>query len=623
MGTSNMPGLRPFQNRGLFADDFQDLNTGLPLDEDDRGNGGPAQGGGTAPSPTLSYATGGGTGGIKAGATIQSGATAAAASPFVINIAWGSSVSTAPAAFKTDVNAAVAYLQGQFTDNVTLTVNVGYGECGGYSIGTALGANLSNATTVSYAGLVAALTADKKSVADANVVSSLPATTPIAGATYWVATAQAKALGLAAPGGADGSIGFGASTLFTYGATATSGTIKAGTYDFFATVLHELTELMGRRVFTGTSQGGYAGSYTAMDLLHYSAAGVRDLSATTPGYLSVDGGKTSLGALNTAAGGDAGDWASTVLNDPFDAFAPAGALATVSNNDLTVMDALGWDRVGATPASVSQPLGVAFAANSSALSSIQGSSGLNNKTALATATQTGGATADTYTYTLGGTGAGSFSIATQNNTGILSTGTATVAGAAGGKLYALTVTATDTSSAKSTAAAPVNVVVGTSSADTINAGSIAGIVASAPTFIYGLAGTDSISASGLTGSALIVGGGGADKLTGGSGANRYAYAAASDSSVSAADIVSNFKPALDVIDLVGLGTKLPNAAALASGATAIAGNSIGWLATTVSGAAHTMVYVNTTGGSQALTAASMKIDLVGNIALTGANFAHN
>ena len=631
MVASNTPGLRATGTRNLWPDDGLDVNQGMPVFDPGAGIGSDAVGrADDAPNPagdafaetSLSYASGGGAGTAKTTTFTTSTATAVA-SAFTIAISWDASVSSAPAGFQADVLAAAAYLQGQFTDAVTLNINVGYGEAGGIAIGSALGANLTNATMVGYSALTAALSADAKSATDLNVVASLPATTPIAGATYWVTNAQAKALGLATSGGVDASIGFGPSSLFTYGATATSGTIAAGTYDFFATAVHELTEVMGRRMFTGTSQGGYAGSYTLMDLLHYSSNGVRDLSATTAGYLSIDGGKTSLGALNISTGGDAGDWSSAVANDPFDAFASSGVLERVSTNDLTAMDALGWNFASAPPpASTSQPLGVNATPVTASLGALQGTSGLSGKAAMATFTQTGGATADTYTFILGGTGASNFAIATAGNVGTLSSGASSVAGAAGGKLYALTVTAKDTSSGKSTTAAAIDVVVGGGSADTIKLSSISGIVAAAPTFIYGLAGADSIDATGMTGSVYMAGGAGADTFTGGTGANRYMYSAAADSAVSAADIVKNFNVALDMIDLTGLGGKLPALGALASTATTIAAGSIGWQTATVGGAAHTMVYVNTSTASEALTAANMKIDLVGNIGLTSANFAH-
>jgi Ca2+-binding RTX toxin-like protein len=193
-----------------------------------------------------------------------------------------------------------------------------------------------------------------------------------------------------------------------------------------------------------------------------------------------------------------------------------------------------------------------------------------------------------------------------------------VTGGTNGKLYALTVTATDSTLAVSSSAGALNVVIGGSGADTINLASMTGIVTSAPTFIYGLAGNDTINGAGMTGKLYIDGGAGADTMTGGSGGNVYEYASVSDSTPSAMDIIKNFNATMDVIDLTGLGVHLGTPAALASNATSIAADSIDWQ--TSSG--NTFVYVNDAGSSEALSAANMKIELAGNIALTSSNIAH-
>ena len=540
--------------------------------------------------------------------------------PFTINVNWDASVTSAPAGFTSDIVAAVQYLESMFTDAVTVTVNVGYGEVANNSLGTALGASLTNMTSLSYSSLYNALKADNKTATDAAVVASLPsAASPISNATYWTSTAEAKALGLASGTTVDGSVGFGLSAPFTYGMTNTTGTVLAGTYDFFATAVHELTEIMGRTMQTGNVVGGFTGSYMALDLLHYSAAGTRDLSATTAGYFSVDGGTTNLGAFNIAAGGDAGDWSSTVSMDAFDAFASSGVLNTMSANDLKVMDAIGWDQTtSAPPVSTSTPTGVTVSTATSTLAAAQSATGLAAKVALAVVVQAGGQSSDAYAYTLGGTGAASFTLATANKVATLSTGASIVAGAAGGKLYALTVTAKDTTSGNSAPPTAIDVVVGGASGDTIALSSMAGIVAAAPTFIYGLAGADSLNATGLTGKVWFDGGAGADTMTGGSGVNDYEYGAMSDSTATAMDIITNFRVGIDIVDLTGTGTKFSSFAALTPSATTIAAGTAGWQ---VSGG-NTFIYANSTLKSEALTAANMKIELVGNIALTSGSFVH-
>ena len=48
-----------------------------------------------------------------------------------IKITYDASVSSAPAAFKTDVAYVVAVLDAAFTNNVTINIKVGWGEVGG------------------------------------------------------------------------------------------------------------------------------------------------------------------------------------------------------------------------------------------------------------------------------------------------------------------------------------------------------------------------------------------------------------------------------------------------------------------------------------------------------------
>lgn len=273
-------------------------------------------------------------------------------SGLVINLNWDSSVSSAPSGFTSDMIAAAQFLESQISSAVTINLDVGYNEVDGSALSNgALGESESNIESVSFTSLVAALKASASTDAtDASALASLPATSPVSG-TYWVTTAQAKALGLAAANGSglDAAMGFGTSNEFTYGDTNSNGTVAGGTYDFFATALHEMTETMGRLLLVGESISGGA-AYSALDLLHFSGTGAHDLTQSTPGYFSVNGGATDLGDFNTVAGGDAGDWASSVTNNSFDAFASSGVLEPVTANDLTEMDAVGWNLTGSTSA---------------------------------------------------------------------------------------------------------------------------------------------------------------------------------------------------------------------------------------------------------------------------------
>ncbi len=559
-----------------------------------------------------------GTGGSSSSAPAPTQVTTAGSS-LVINLDWDSSVSSAPAGFTSDMIAAAQFLESAISNAVTINLDVGYTEIGGSSLASnALGDSESYIVSVRYSQLVAALKATASTDAtDASLLASLPATSPASG-TYWVTTAQAKALGLSAANGSaiDGDIGFATKSDFTYGDTNTSGTVASGTYDFFATAVHEMTETMGRLLLVGDNINGGAG-YSLMDLMHYSASGTRDFTQSTPGYFSVDGGNTNLGNFNTIAGGDPGDWASSVTDNSFDAYATPGVIEAVTGNDLTVMDAIGWNLTGSsTPPPGTPPSGITVAAETGSLSAIQGNGSLPGGSPLAAITEVGGIAGDSFSYKRGGAAASSFTLSASGTTDVLSAGSSGLAGGTNGKLYAITVTATDTTNGLSSAAVPLNVVVGGSGNDTVNLASMSGIVKSAPTFIYGLAGNDSIKGTGMTGTLFFDGGAGADTMTGGSGSNIYEYGSVSDSTPTAMDIITNFNVKMDMIDLTGLGSHLGTPGALSG--SSIAADTIGWKTS----GGNTFVYVNTSSGSESLTGANMKIELRGSVALTSANIAH-
>lgn len=261
-----------------------------------------------------------------------------------IQVSWDASVASAPAGFRQGVTAAVDLLEARISTPVTVNLHVGYGEVGGYPVGGEVGESLTYLRAYAYGTAVGALTSHATSATDASAVASLPARDP-AGNTVYLTTAQAKALGLmsGSNGGTDGDVGFSSTLPFTW--TDGSG-VASGTYDFEATALHEITEVMGRQLMVGSP------GYSLYDFLHYSSAGVHDFAAAKPGYFSVNGGKTSLAAFNTVAGGDAGDWASSVRNDAFDAFSSPGVVNRLSPADLTAMDAIGWTLGGSPPGTV-------------------------------------------------------------------------------------------------------------------------------------------------------------------------------------------------------------------------------------------------------------------------------
>jgi hypothetical protein len=61
-----------------------------------------------------------------------------AGSGLTINLNWDSSVGSAPSEFQTDLVAAAQFIESLITTPVTVNLNVGYGEIGGYPMGKAL-----------------------------------------------------------------------------------------------------------------------------------------------------------------------------------------------------------------------------------------------------------------------------------------------------------------------------------------------------------------------------------------------------------------------------------------------------------------------------------------------------
>ena len=130
-----------------------------------------------------------------------------------------------------------------------------------------------------------------------------------------------------------GAIGLSSTLPFTYGIT---NAVTPDTYDAFGVVEHEITEVMGR-----TDDLGVGGDYTPLDLFRYTSPGDRDLTPAA-GWFSVNGTDLLAQFNNPSNGGDAGDWASSVPNDSFDAFSLQGAVNPVTPTDLRLLDVIGF-----------------------------------------------------------------------------------------------------------------------------------------------------------------------------------------------------------------------------------------------------------------------------------------
>jgi hypothetical protein len=267
-----------------------------------------------------------------------------------IQIIWDSSVATAPAGFTADVQQVANFFASEIKNPVTITIDVGYGEINGSSIGgSALGESETYLQQVSYSQL-------RSAYAATGLINNFPSSPP--SGKFYVSDAEAKALNiqLTNPPTVDGYIGFSSqSNIFDYNTNIynESGiTVPSNQYDFEGTVAHEITEVLGRIFLSGKS-------YSAYDFFHYSSGRngpVHDFAANG-GYFSINNGTTDLANFNAVRGGDGADWAAggtSISNgsayDAFNAFGTPGQIAPVSQTDLVVLQALGYQLNSTTAA---------------------------------------------------------------------------------------------------------------------------------------------------------------------------------------------------------------------------------------------------------------------------------
>jgi hypothetical protein len=275
-----------------------------------------------------------------------------------INLIWDSSVTKSAnwSAIEAAVVAAAQLYTQDYSNHVVLNIAVGLGEIGGSSMSSsALGESESIRYIANYSTVQGALnTADAGLVADGLLSSgAISANSPPTNANFFVTSAEAKALGLVGSSTAiDGYIGISASSSVYF--AANGGTIGTTQYDAVGIATHEISEVMGRIGLVGTSLGPYSNVYTPLDLFRYTSSGVRDLTPTA-GYFSTNGGVSNLSTYNNPNnGGDATDWASSVVNDAYDAFGTPGVITTVSSTDILENAVLGYNlTAGTLPPTVS------------------------------------------------------------------------------------------------------------------------------------------------------------------------------------------------------------------------------------------------------------------------------
>jgi hypothetical protein len=260
-----------------------------------------------------------------------------------INAIYDPSASNAPIGFTAAVQAAIDYFDNLITNNITISINFGWGEVNAQALDPqALGENIANGSFYNYSQVSGALRASAVTADDRASVATLPALDPTPGGQFFVTTPQAMALGLRNVSfGTSGYIGLNSSFQYTFDPANRA---VAHKYDAIAIVEHEISEVLGRAGSLGTANGSNV--YTPLDLFRYSSAGVRSLTPG-PGFFSVDGQTMLLAYNDPTNGGDAADWASSVVADAFGS-GFAGKMGVISQTDLREMDLLGYTLRGAS-----------------------------------------------------------------------------------------------------------------------------------------------------------------------------------------------------------------------------------------------------------------------------------
>jgi hypothetical protein len=246
---------------------------------------------------------------------------------------YESSALAAPQSFRDAMQQAANILDSTITNNITITIEVGYNDYYNNQItglgSSAVGGDLYG-SYVSYTSLRAALASHETSTLDQTFVNSLPTTSSVNGvSSFYVPSAVEKALGMISPTASaiDGAVGIGSSIPTT---------------DLVGVALHELTHAMGREPGAGT-----------FDLGRYTSAGNHLFSSGSPApaaYFSIDGGVTKL--ADYGQNSDPSDFLNSGVqggNDPFNEYYSGSTIQSLTTVDKQLLDSLGFSVNTGTP----------------------------------------------------------------------------------------------------------------------------------------------------------------------------------------------------------------------------------------------------------------------------------
>ncbi|MEL7496591.1 MAG: NF038122 family metalloprotease [Planctomycetota bacterium] len=296
--------------------------------------------------------------------------------------------STGNASADAGFQAAAAYIQSQFDDDITININAGFSDLGPGILGSA-GSSRANYTYLDFRTAVAG---DVVSNDDLTFSTSIPqgnafnvyinGTTEFSGNAYndfdggsnnrtvRLTHANAKALGLRSANNTAQDVNINFSNQFTWDFDPTNG-ITGGAIDFVGVAIHEIMHGMGFVSGVDTLDANANGNIndnaftfvSSLDFLRHSADSLNanaDIDWTADNrakFYSIDGGLTSGSTLgggvnhwsrgvNNGDGRQASHWRDNLglgIMDPTSQ--PAGSANVVTALDLQALDVIGWDPI--------------------------------------------------------------------------------------------------------------------------------------------------------------------------------------------------------------------------------------------------------------------------------------
>jgi hypothetical protein len=271
------------------------------------------------------------------------------------------------------INAAIATIDGLYSNKVTIPVTFSYVSLTGNTLLQTQVAGYFGDTYTNYVNLLKAdAAANPTNTALATAIAHLGTGTANTGGTNTVNGGMAiDGAQQAMLSGLTNSIEGATIAINSNQPFALSGTADSSHYDLVGGLEHELDEVLGgggvgstlntvaSNTCNPTPTSPLCTQQGSTDLYRYSAPGVGSFtsSTTTTSYLSIDGGVTQIAQFNQNGngfpGGDFGDFAppgggsGQLIQNAFNFFGQDEAYTT-SSPEYTMMEAIGWDPVTRT-----------------------------------------------------------------------------------------------------------------------------------------------------------------------------------------------------------------------------------------------------------------------------------